>query len=149
MGGIDMSNEDIKQLDLLSMFHYIVSGITALFSCIPFMHVFMGLAMVSGKFFEDGNGSAPPPFMGWMFVIMGTVFIVLGWSMAVCIFFAGRKLKRHKNRAFCMVVAGIECMFMPFGTVLGVFTLIALNKDSIKEIFAQSSIEGGGLKPAS
>ena len=28
-----------------------------------------------------------------------------------------------------------ECMFIPFGTVLGVFTLIALNKDSIKEIF--------------
>ena len=149
MEGIDMSKEDIKHLDLLSMFHYIVGGITALFSCIPFMHVFMGLAMVSGKFFEDSSGSGPPPFVGWMFVIMGTVFIVLGWSLAVCMFAAGRKLKRHKNRVFCMVVAGIECMFMPFGTVLGVFTLIALNKDSIKEIFAQPDTEGDGLKPVS
>ena len=149
MKGADMSNEDIKHLDLLSMFHYIVGGITALFACMPFMHVFIGLAMVSGKFFEASNGSAPPPFMGWMFVIMGAVFILLGWSLAVCIIVAGRKLKRRKNRVFCMVVAGIECVFMPFGTVLGVFTLIALSKDSIKEIFAQASTEGEGLKPVS
>ena len=130
-----MSNEDIKHVELLSMFHYIVGGITAFFSCIPFIHVAIGLAMLSGKMFQEGHGSPPPAFIGWIFVIMGSIFIVLGWSMAVCIIAAGRQLKRHRNRMFCMVVAGLECMFMPFGTVLGVFTLIALNKDSIKEMF--------------
>jgi len=97
----------------------------------------MGLAMVSGKFFRESNGSGPPHFVGWLFVIMGTVFIVLGWSMAVCILLAGRKLKKRQNRIFCMVIAGVECIFMPFGTILGVLTLIALNKDSIKDIFAE------------
>jgi hypothetical protein len=43
----------------------------------------------------------------------------------------------HKNRMYCMVVAGIECIFMPFGTILGVFTLITLTKDSVKGIFAE------------
>lgn len=132
-----MNNEDLQHLDLLALFHYIVGGITAFFSCMPFLHVFMGLAIVSGKFFEGSKGSGPPPFFGWMFVIMGTVFIVLGWSMAVCIILAGKKLKKRKNRSFCMVVAGAECMFMPFGTILGVFTLIVLSKDSIKGIFAE------------
>jgi hypothetical protein len=129
-----MSNEDIKNIDMLSMFHYIIGGFTALFSCIPFIHVFLGLAMLSGKFFE-GKGDAPPPVIGWLFVIMGAIFILIGWSIAVCMIIIGRKLKRHKNRIFCMVVAGFECMLMPFGTVLGVFTLIALNKDSIREMF--------------
>ena len=141
-------NEDIEHLDLLAMFHYIVAGITALFACMPFMHLFMGLAMVSGKFFEDSNGSAPPPIFGWMFIIMGAVFIVLGWSLAVAIFIAGRKLKKRENRMFCMVVAGIECIFMPFGTILGVFTLITLNKDSVKAIFAVPNIPGQGLRPS-
>ncbi len=130
-----MSNEEIKHVELLSLFHYIVGGITAFFSCIPFIHVALGLAMLSGKMFKEGHGAPPPAFIGWLFVIMGGFFIVLGWSMAVCIIVAGRQLKRHRNRMFCMVVAGLECMFMPFGTVLGVFTLIALNKDSIKEMF--------------
>jgi hypothetical protein len=28
-------------------------------------------------------------------------------------------------------------MFVPFGTVLGVFTIITLSKDSVKELFEQ------------
>ena len=131
-----MKNEDIKQLELLSIFHYVVGGIMALFSCVPFMHVFMGLAIVSGEFFGKAKG-APPALFGWIFVIMGSVSILLGWTISICIIIAGRKLKARKNRVFCMVVAGLECMFMPFGTVLGVFSLIVLNKDSIKEIFEQ------------
>jgi len=134
-----MSNEDSKNIDLLSMFHYILGGITALFSCIPFIHVFMGLAIASGKFFNEGNSSGPPPIFGWLFVVVGAIFILIGWSTAVCMIISGRKLKRRKNRIFCMVVASIECMFMPFGTILGVFTLIALSKDSIKEVFDQKS----------
>jgi hypothetical protein len=137
--GNKMNNEDIKNLDLLSLFHYILGGITALFACIPFLHVFIGLAMISGKFFEEANGSAPPPFIGWLFVIMGLVFILLGWCLALFMVVTGKKLKSRKNRMFCMVVAGVECIFMPFGTVLGVLTLIVLNKDSIKEIFAEQN----------
>ena len=134
-----MNNEDAKQLDLLAVFHYVVGGIMAFFSCMPFMHVFMGLAMVSGKFFENADGSAPPDAaFGWIFVIMGSMFILFGWAISICIIVAGRKLKHRKSRMYCMVVAGIECMFMPFGTVLGVFTLIALNKESVQEIFAQA-----------
>ena len=38
-----------------------------------------------------------------------------------------------------MVIAGVECIIMPFGTILGVFTLIALNKDSTKEIFEEQT----------
>ena len=102
------------------------------------MHVFMGLAVVSGKFFENTDGAShPDPAFGWIFVIMGTVFILFGWAISIAIIIAGKKLKRRKNRIFCMVMAGIECMFMPFGTVLGIFTLLVLNKESVKEIFAQ------------
>ncbi len=132
-----MNSEDHKHLDLLAMFHYILGGITALFSCMPLMHVFMGFAIISGDFFKESNGSGPPPFFGWMFVIMGSVFILLGWCLAVIMAVVGKKLKCRKNRVFCMVVAGIECIFMPLGTILGVFTLVTLNKDSMKQIFAE------------
>lgn len=138
-----MNDEDAKQLDLLAIFHYVVGGIMALFSCMPFMHVFMGLAIVSGKFFDSADASPPPDAaFGWIFVIMGSIFILLGWVISICIIVAGRKLKQRKSRMYCMVVAGIECMFMPFGTVLGVFTLIVLNKDSIKQNYDPPTGEG-------
>ena len=137
-----MNAEENKQVDLLSMFHYVVGGIVALFSCMPFLHLFVGMAMISGKIFENSDGSSQPPdAFGWIFVIMGSVFIILGWTIAMGILIAGKKLKRRKNRLFCMVVAGIECMFMPFGTVLGVFTLIMLNKESVQQAFVAAETE--------
>ena len=138
-----MTNDDSKNLDLLSMFHYVVGGITALFSCMPFIHVFIGIATLTGKLIQCDKSAGPPEALfGWLFIIMGTVFILLGWSLAVCMFITGKKLKNRKSRMFCVVIAAIECMFMPFGTILGVFTLIVLNKDSVKELFAQSEATG-------
>jgi hypothetical protein len=34
-----------------------------------------------------------------------------------------------------MVIAAIQCAFTPFGTVLGVFTLIVLVRPSVKALF--------------
>ena len=137
-----MNKEDSRQLDLLATFHYVVGGVMALFSCFPFIHVFMGLAIALGKFGEIAGESpqSGDTVFGWIFVVMGSIFILLGWAVSICIIIAGRKLRQRKSRMYCMVVAGIECMFMPFGTVLGVFTLIALNKDSIKETYAPSVV---------
>ncbi len=132
-----MADEGVKELELLAVFHYVMGSIIALFSCMPFLHVLMGLAMVSGAFSTEGNAQPPPTFIGWMFIIMGSMFILFGWATAACILVAGRKLAKQRHHTFCMVIAALECMFMPFGTVLGVFTLIALNKDPIKELFLQ------------
>ncbi len=130
-----MTSEDENNLNLLALFHYIVGGLTAVFSCLPFIHVFIGLAMLSGKFAGRSGAAPPEPLFGWLFVIMGAVFIVCGWSLAVCMAIAGKKLKARRGRTFCMVIAGIECLLMPFGTILGVFTLVVLNKESVRALF--------------
>jgi hypothetical protein len=36
---------------------------------------------------------------------------------------------------FVFVVACCECLFMPFGTILGVFTIILLSRESVKSAF--------------
>jgi hypothetical protein len=33
---------------------------------------------------------------------------------------------------FSLVIAGVQCMFAPFGTALGVFTIIVLTRDSVR-----------------
>ena len=127
-----------KILNLLAIFHYIVGAMTALFACLPMIHVAFGVAMVIGKL--DGK-DAPPPFIGWIFIIFGAVFITAGWILATFVIIAGRKLRRQKNRTFCLVVAGIECMMIPFGTVLGVFTIVVLMQDSVKQFFEPAKPE--------
>ena len=125
--------QDEQNLNLLSIFHYVVAGLTALFSCMFLIHIAMGIAMIRGAF--DQGQNAPPPFLGWFFVIIGSVLILVGWTLACLILVAGRKLRRRTSRTFCLAVAGLECILMPFGTVLGVFTIIVLMKDPVKALF--------------
>ena len=40
---------------------------------------------------------------------------------------------------FCVVTAGVMCAFAPFGTVLGVFTLLVLHRPAVKAAFAAST----------
>lgn len=80
-----------------------------------------------------------PPAAGLValpFIIMGGTFCILGWTMAVCLLVAARNLQRRRHHGFCFAVACVACAFIPLGTALGVFTIIVLNRDSVKALFA-------------
>lgn len=102
---------------------------TALFACVPLLHVGLGIAMVAGGF--DGK-DAPPPIIGWLFIVIAGIFILSGWALSACIILAGRKIKRCRSWTFCLVVACFMCLMMPFGTFLGVFTVIVLMRESVR-----------------
>ncbi|MEJ2627597.1 MAG: hypothetical protein P8078_03440, partial [bacterium] len=78
---------------------------------------------------------APPQFLGWFLIILPALIIILGWTLAVLIIITGKKLKQRTSRTFCLVIAGLECFIMPFGTVLGVFTIIVLMRESVQKLF--------------
>ena len=128
-------NEDLQYLRLLSIFHYVVGGLAALFSCIPIIYIAVGILAVYAPGTMDAEGDAVPMFMGWFLIIIGAGLVLLGWAFAVFTFIAGRYLARQVHYLFCMVMAAIECIFMPFGTVLGVFTIIVLAKPTVKKMF--------------
>ncbi|UCF00460.1 MAG: hypothetical protein JSV82_02745 [Planctomycetota bacterium] len=124
-----------EQLRLLSIFHYIVGGLAAFFACFPTIHLVMGIAIVLGVF-EECSGKGPPAVIGYILILMALMLIACGWGLAICLIAAGRCLSRKKHYVFCLVIAAIGCVFMPFGTVLGVFTIIVLMRPSVKELFA-------------
>jgi hypothetical protein len=131
-------NQNVDHLKLLSVFHYIVAGLAALFSLFPTIHLAVGIAMVSGVM-KDAKDPFPLALMGWLFIIFASCFILCGLTFATCLFMAGRYLQNRKRYTFCLVMAGIACMFMPFGTVLGVFTIVVLLKEDVKEMFNHST----------
>ena len=129
-------NQDQEHLKLLSVFHYVVGGLTALFGCIPLIHLSLGLMFILSPASMAGkHGEPPPAFFGWFFVVFGAFFFLLGQSLAVAMIIAGRFISRRRRHAFVFVVACLECMFMPFGTVLGVFTIIVLSRESVRALF--------------
>ena len=130
------ASQDLDHLRLLSVFHYVVGGMTAFFACFPLIHLTIGIAMLSApNAFGTTPAQQPPPFVGWIFAAIGGLLFVLGQSLAVAIIFAGRFLNRRVRYTYCVVVACVECLFMPFGTALGVFTIIVLLRPSVRPLF--------------
>lgn len=73
--------------------------------------------------------------VGVVFTVVGAVGILGGWTLAFVVALAGRYLARQTHYTFCMVVAGLACLCVPPGTVLGVFTIMVLIRPSVKELF--------------
>src|SRR5205809_2638427 len=130
-------NQDREHLRLLAIFHYVVAGLAGLFSFFPLLYTTIGAIFI----FAARHGTPkpgeelPPEFLGRIFVVLGLLLFLLGTAMAICILIAGRCLSRRKHYIFALVMACIECLFIPFGTILGVFTIIALSRESVKELF--------------
>ncbi len=131
-------NQDKEHLRLLAIFHYVVAGLAAVFSFFPLLYTTVGAIFI----FAARHGTPKPgeeltpEFLGWIFVVLGLLLFLLGIAMAICILIVGRCLSRRKHYTFALVMACIECLFIPFGTILGVFTIIALSRESVKELFA-------------
>ncbi|MFH1692158.1 MAG: hypothetical protein ABIC68_06310 [Candidatus Omnitrophota bacterium] len=136
----ELVNQDNEHLKYLTIGHYVVGILGGLFSCVFIIHLVIGIiALTSPQLMADKGGQVPPPFFGWIFVIMGGAALLFGWGYAVCMIIAGRSLARRKRYIFCMVMAGLSCLFIPFGTLVGVFAIIVLSRPTVKEMFEQKS----------
>jgi hypothetical protein len=131
---LSQADIDSQHLKALSICHYVMAGLSALFSSI---YLAIGIMFVaSASTMSGGSGPPPPEFMGWLFVFIAGCAMLIGWTYAVLILLAGRFLAQRKHHLFCLIMAGVSCaVSVPIGTVLGVFTLIVLLRPSVKELF--------------
>jgi hypothetical protein len=141
---------DLEHLRLLSVFHYVYAGLLTFVGCVPIIHVSMGIAILNGafqQFPQQGNPQQQlPREAGWFFVGFGSCAIVFFWLLAVLTCVAGRRLGKRRGRVFCIVVACLECLMFPLGTILGVFTLIVLMRPTVIAIFDARPIDNALLE---
>ena len=124
-----------ENIRLLSIFHYVMAGLIALFGCIPIIHIVIGVIMLAVGAGMGSKEGAFPAVIGGFFALIGTAAVLFGWTIAGLVLYAGRCLARKEHHTFCIVIAAINCLFVPFGTVLGMFTLIVLVRPSVVQLF--------------
>jgi hypothetical protein len=134
---------DLEHLKLLTVFHFVLAALVVLMHSVFLIHLIMGIMMVNGTFpgARPGTPGAPPPFMGWVMIGMGSFMLLWGWSFAILLTIAGYCLSRRRRWVFCCVVAGLACLYAPLGTALGVCTLLVLLRPRVKDLFAGKIVE--------
>ena len=132
---ITQEKTDRDQLRMLSIFHFVFAG----FSCVGLgfllLHHLIMRAVFAQPNWAGNTGAAPPPEV---FAIIGALYWVIGGAILVQTVLAvlsGYFLWHRQYRTFSIIVACINCLSLPLGTVLGVFTLVVLMRESVQTAY--------------
>ena len=130
---------NLQHLDLLAIFHFVLSGLGALGLGFLFLHYSFFNSLLAHPDFIRANHHLeinPAAFFhafSWFYGVFG-FFAALGMLLNLL---SGFCLLRRTHRIFSLIVAGLNCLHLPFGTALGVFTIIVLNRHSVQRLYSQ------------
>jgi hypothetical protein len=132
----DQRKIDANHLNLLSIFHFVGAGLALLGILFLLAHFALFHAFFANpKMWADQKQEPPTAeffaIFKWFYLLGGIWFLASGVLNVV----SGLCIRVRKHRTFSLVVAGINCIHMPFGTILGVFTIIILLRDSVQELY--------------
>jgi hypothetical protein len=132
----DQRKIDADHLNLLAIFHFVGAGFALLGLLFLGVHFSMFHVFFDNPKMWEGQKQMPPPaeFMAmfkWVYLLFAAWFLASGILNVI----SGLWLRARKNRTFSLVVAGFNCLHVPVGTILGVFTIIVLVRDSVRELY--------------
>jgi len=129
-------SKDAEHLNLLSIFHFICAGLALLGILFLVGHYAFFAHMVNNPQMWQNQRQGPPPaeifaVLKWFYLVGGLWFL----SSGVLNVLSGLFLRARKHRTFSIVVAVLNCLHVPLGTVLGVFTLVVLVRESVADLY--------------
>ena len=123
---------DERHLRILSICQYVAAGISLLESCCPLFGLGLGIAITVGI---PGDANPPPPEFGMFLSAISALVLLFSWGYCLLELYAAYSLSRHKNYRLCFVMACLELLDIPLGTILGVFEIIVLSRPSVKALY--------------
>jgi len=132
----DQRKIDADHLKLLSIFHYVGAGLAFFGILFLLAHFAIFHAFLANPKMWENQKQGPPPaeffaLFKWFYLVFGVWFLASGVLNVI----SGLCIRARKHRTFSLVVGGINCLHIPLGTLLGVFTIIVLIRDSVRELY--------------
>jgi hypothetical protein len=147
-------NQDTEHLNVLSICHYVLSGLCLVPLCYGIFYIIIGVffgAVMTGSNMPHRPGDPSPEAVGAMFggffIVIGLVIAAIALTVGILLLKSGRNLSKRQSYTFCFVVACISCALIPLGTILGVFTIITLTRESVKATFEGQGYRQIGNQP--
>ena len=126
---------DAEHLRLLRIGYFVFAGTAAFTGGFGLLYLIMGLVFAATFSSMPHTSQAPPAFMPWLFVGIGGLITVAAGAYTALALLTARALRSHRSRKLCLITAGLSCLYIPFGTVLGIFTFSVLARPSVHALF--------------
>lgn len=131
---------DAEHLRLLAIFHFVSAALAfvgVLFASLYFVLIWAVFA--NPELWAQSQEGPPPEGVITIFQWFTGVGVV--WFVVACVgnLLSGLYLRTRRHRTFSMVIAGINCLHVPLGTLLGVFTLVVLGRESVRKLYLDAN----------
>ncbi|MFC6859539.1 hypothetical protein [Zunongwangia atlantica] len=114
---------------------FIIKGVLNLcISLFGLFYVLLGIFIPSPTM-TGVSTHTPFNLMSTIMVVFGSIFILFAIIMAVLTFLAAKYIGERRNATFIIVVAVINCLTGILGIVLGVLTIIEIQKPEVRALF--------------
>ncbi len=139
---------DEEHLKLLRIGFFVAAGTKVLMALIGLLYAGMGvvIAITTANARVPAGQHAPPAEFRWFFFLFGVCILLVGSGLVVLNLMVARRLRQRRSRVFCIVVAAIGCIFIPYGTLLGVLAMLVLCRPSVTALFEAGSAAGDSSK---
>lgn len=131
----ELVDRDEEHLRLLKLGYYIMAGMMGFFSLFSLIYIFLGGIFASGAIPVKDGSRDDPRLMGIIFLGLGIGVLLIGLTATSLTYFTGRSLRDRRHRVFCLIIAALCCLQIPWGTAIGVCTFMVLGRPSVKAQF--------------
>jgi ABC-type branched-subunit amino acid transport system permease subunit len=111
-------DRDEEHLKLLKISYYVLAGMSGLFSLFPLLWVGFAGILMSGAIPAPSNSNGDPAQMALVFLSFGIAATILGLTLPILTFRVARNFGDRRHRTFCMVIAGLCCVQVPWALPL-------------------------------
>ncbi len=132
-----MQNATLNNLNTFSTL-YLVKGILTLCFSI-FFFLYAGMGVFFGTIIELGPTQDTPFNPGIIFIVIGVIGILICTTLGILTLLVSKYIREQRNYDFIFAIAIVNCLTGILGILLGVFTLIELNKPEVKTLFDKSN----------
>lgn len=132
----DQRAVDTDHLRLLAIFHLVAGGLGLLGVLGLIVHYLIFREVINDPNIWKMVPNAPQPQQMWVaFEMLYAFMAVMMIAFAVVNLISGLCIRARKYRTFSLVVAALNCLQLPLGTMLGIFTFVVLLRDSVRETY--------------
>lgn len=119
-------------MDTFATLHLVKAILTILFSLFFLFYIFIGAAMNLSVFDQDPHMPFNPSII---IITIGTVGFIITVSIGILTLLASKYIKERRNYKFIFAIAILNCLAGVLGILLGIFTILDLNKPHVKAQF--------------
>jgi hypothetical protein len=116
-----------------------MAAITFIAASVPAFYASLGIDLVFNAA-APGSGRAEA---GWRILLVGLAWVLLAFAYVALLIASARALRLRRHYPLVLATAVASLLLPPFGTALGIATLLALRDPEVRQAFGRAVAHRG------